>query len=416
MINGATVNSFTLNGAGRQLILAYADIQCSLEISAVSHNVVPASAEIGIELKLDPDGKRWPLGFIEAEIALEVEASPVQRHNAEADCSFEITLQPASVFAVFAHFLVEFDCEFMANGILADADIDLEIGLDPPAAIKTISAEAEINTAFEIDKTDWLLTAGAEALIEATFRCFFAPDLGNIKNSGAEFELEFEIVPSAIVSPRLVSLEMYFDAEIDSIASRASYCEIDTAFVFEATGTRVYPASADIAVELEIDAIPLTITPGIAELNISFEIEPDGFHEAFAEADCEISVEMSPLASFIFHVFVNMLTQFELMPSPILDARADSDVTFEIIPDIDPELVLLAEQGIVDFRTEFILSGICHLLFLAYAVSELSIDITFAEGIIGAYEPADECRTIYIEPDFNVLFVPEEERELRIAC
>jgi hypothetical protein len=65
---------------------------------------------------------------------------------------------------------------------------------------------------------------------------------------------------------------------------------------------------------------------------------------------------------------------------------------------------------------EFGGSAVGHYVFLADSEIVIEVSPVDVEAVIGIYEPAAECRTIYVEPDDNVLYIPYEERQIDIAC
>jgi len=435
MLNGAALNSFAINGSAKSVTNAYAEIQLSFDCEASPVRVKVANSDIGIEFIVYALGDKIELAFSIIGIEFALDNIPTGEFYDSANVDIEVFISPSSEFEVFAHAFIEFHTEAIANDILGYAESVIYVDIVGKAT-KITFANAVIDTEFTIDKSDTVRVLGAEAEVDIEFQGFFAPDLNMVRDTGANIGIQFVVDSATSTSPRLSVLEIEFDCEGDTEIYRATFATINTFIFALANATRVRLAESSSSIEFSVDATSTLITTETAIIDTEFSFEAEAFHDAFAITDCIIDFDFYSFAFYKLPSVAICETSFEISSETSIYVSASSEIGFSFAIEQDDEHIKLAEQIYATILTEFVVSAISVYLYKAEAdivcefttspissfiygaLSEIYIEILISEanGLIGAYEPADECRTIFVEPDFNIIFVPYEERELRIAC
>jgi len=475
MLNGAPINSCAVNSIQFRVVSAYVDIKLEIELSGFPHDVIYVSTDIISQFDIEGSCVRVPQVYSNMFMGIGLRDSSHTVYASQSDTLFAFFISPSSVFAAFAYAIIEIKADAIANGIFAEAEISFNVDIIPkPTAI--ISVFAVVNCSIDIDNAVTHIIALTFSSTDITFISFFAPDLNFIRNTAANSICSIDIEPYASMSPRLSSIGIEFGMEADTIIDRSEQVQIDIIFDCDVDGTKVRPAITDSGLNIFIEeSVVTTLVNAYADILFHLRMNAVGRHHAFAYAECSIAIDFTSIALYKRPTAVNIGIMFQIEASPFAIVSARINALFGIVIDPIEKHIKLAEQVFADNICKFIVSPIPAMIHglltqigfrfdvssnskLAFqgdvnaecrfsissdsrlalqaesfieiefyplvAVSNIRVgycDMLFElelqpEAIIGGYEPADECRTIYITPDFNIIFVPYEDRELRIAC
>jgi len=386
-----------------------------------STKVVPAEAETTIGVYIDP-APSFVYAYSGADIEIEFVGFFSYDFGNEratgAYCEIELGIDAdASVSPKLVDTVIEFTVD--AAGIMAKhgaVDIQLSVEIEP-LATKVLPASTE-------------LIASVDVIDPFVYRETFA---------SSDYEIEVGLIGD-IFHEAFAGAEIQAELTFESVAYYILLSSASVEFEVDISGTTKSRQAADADIELvvdcEFDERFIRYAEQIfADISVEFIVSPIPGYGHSGVSDLTLSLVVSDACSAIF--YTKQTVEFSLYTSAdgILALQGGSDV--ELSVDVVRAYTRLALQGGSDVEID--LTGIeasPHLVVYAKQTVELSVDIAAdgmlalqgysvlevevspvdVEAVIGIYEPAAECRTIYVEPDDNVLYIPYEERQIDIAC